>query len=232
MNSTIRKIFPILFLLCLQNIHALDIEITGKEAALYSKMEYNRSFLGYGNISTTGAIELNNICSFRGGFLLGTTKYYTDIRFFTDAALAPWAKIPLRFSLAYIYNGLPQYKAHAHTILPVVSYNGKWAGIGAGVAFRFTSFFRETALFESILSFSGYVNFVNNEKLRIGICCANFNDFYAGNMGAYSLSLYSAVHINKQWSIINDIELLQSGSVGLSANFYGINWRGGVKFTW
>jgi len=51
-------------------------------------------------------------------------------------------------------------------------------------------------------------------------------------MGAYSLCLYSAVAINKQWSIINDIELLQSGSVGLSANFYGINWRGGVKFTW
>jgi hypothetical protein len=61
---------------------------------------------------------------------------------------------------------------------------------------------------------------------------ANFSDFYAGTMGAYSHSLNSLIRLGKHWSLINNIELLQSGSVALAANFYGIAYRGGFRFTW
>ena len=236
MSIKTRKIFPLLFFLsfflCLQNIHAFDIDITGKEAGVYFKGEYNRSFYWYGDISIIGAVELNNKFTFKGGFLYGKTNYDTDIKAFTGARFDPWADKPLNLSLSYIYNGLPEYEVHSHTILPVISYNAKWAGIGVGTSFRFTSFFGEPAVFESLLSFSGYVNFINNEKLRLGISCANFSDFHAGNMGSYSLGLNSVIHINRKWSVINDFELMQSGSTGLSATFYGISWRGGMKFTW
>lgn len=226
-------LFTIIVLLSFpQNIFALDIEITEKEAEAYYKNEYNRSFNYYGELSVIGSIELNSRYVFKSGFSIGFSQDITDIKLFTKAAIEPFKGIPLNLSLAWNYNGLPEYEAHSHTILPVISYNTQRAGIAAGISFRFSSFYGESALFESILSFSGYFNFINNESLCIGIICANFNDFSAGNMGSYSLCLNSEVKINNSWSIVNDIELLQSGSAGLSANFYGIAWRTGVKFTW
>ncbi|MCL2244724.1 MAG: hypothetical protein FWC03_09710 [Treponema sp.] len=215
-----------------QKISALDIEITGKEIEVYYKNEYNRSFSYYGELSAAGCLELNNSFTVKSGFSAGFAQGITDIKIFTNTGIEPFEIIPLKFSLAWNYNGLPEYEAHTHTIQPVISYNTDRAGIAAGVSLRFSSFYGESALFESILSFSVYYNFINNESLRIGISCANFNDFSAGNMGSYSLAVNSEVNINSNWSIINDIELMQSGSVGLSSNFYGIAWRTGAKLTW
>jgi len=98
---------------------------------------------------------------------------------------------------------------------------------------RFSLFFAEPPIiFESVLSFSAYVNFINNEKFRIGIIVANFDDLQIRNMGFYSLSFDSAVVINTHWTFVNELKIMQSGSVALGANFYGIAWKGGVKFKW
>jgi hypothetical protein len=40
------------------------------------------------------------------------------------------------------------------------------------------------------------------------------------------------VRINRQWSVVGDIELLQGGIYGLTAAFYGIAFQGGVRFAW
>ena len=215
-----------------QGISALDLEITGKEVEAYYRNEYNRSFNYYGEFSTVGGMELNSLYNIKSGFSIGFSQGITDIKLFTAAGIKPFKEIPLNFSLTWNYNGLPEYEAHTHTILPVISYNALRAGIAAGISFRFSSFFGEPALFESIFSFSLYFNFINNEPLQIGIRCANYNDFIAGNLGSYSLCLYSKVNISGNWSIINDIEVMQSGSIGLAANFYGIAWRTGAVFTW
>ncbi|MDR2553595.1 MAG: hypothetical protein LBD31_10600 [Treponema sp.] len=140
--------------------------------------------------------------------------------------------LPLYAGLAYIYNGLPGYEIYSHTLLPLMSLKGRWAGIALGPGFRFTEFFGEPPVFESMISFSAYVNFLDREKLRLGLRCANFNNFNAGNMGAYFINLNSTVYLTKQCALINEFEILQSGSVALSANFYGIVYRGGVVFTW
>ena len=227
-----RKVLPLLLFLCIQNLHIVNAEITHREAGAFTTGGFNRSSYGFGEIAMTGALELNNRYSFRGGFLFEFAKPQVGLKLFTAARIAPWKKIPLRFSLAYMYAGLPKYEAHANTLMPSVMFSGKWAGIAIGVSFRFTRFFKESAIFEPILSISAYVNFYTNEKFRIGITAANFNDFGAGNMGSYSLSINSAVNITERWSIFNDLEVMQSGSVGLSSNFYGIAWRGGMKFVW
>ena len=228
----LRKIFPILFFLCIQAVYARDVNITGKEAGAFVTGGFNRSFYGYGEMGLTGALELNNRYNLNGGFLLGITGYHVEIKLFTGVHITPWIRIPLYFSLAYMYDDLPKYSSRSNTLLPFVSYNGKWAGVSVGTSFRFSSFFRERALFEPLLSMSVYGNFVNNEKLRIGLATANFNDFDAGNMGSYSISLNSVIHINEQWSIINELEVIQSGSIAFSANFYGIAWKTGAKFVW
>ena len=234
----VRKIVILVFFICIQEIHALDTEITGKEAEAHLKGEFNRGGYFYGEISAIGALELNNQLKFKTGVSLGWAEDITDIRVFTNARYGlpiKWPQEPLGslgLGLSWIYNGLPEYKAHSHTLLPVVSWNAKYGGITIGPGFRFTSFFKEAAIFEPSLSFSVYANFINNEKLRIGVIIANFNDFQAHNFGFYSLCFNSAVRINRFWSILNELELKQSGGDGLTTTFYGIALRGGARFTW
>lgn len=227
-----RKVITLLFFICVQEIHALDIEITEKEAEAHLGGEYNRSALFYGDISAIGAVELNNRLKFRTGISVGWADGVTDIRLFTNARFGLPIKWPLGLGLSWIYNGLPEYEAHSHTLLPVVYYNAKYGGITIGPGLRFTSFFKEPAIFEPTLSISVYANFINNEKLRIGISLANFNDYHAHTFGFYSLCVYSAVQINRCWSVLNELELKQSGGDGFTTTFYGIALRGGARYTW
>jgi hypothetical protein len=226
-----RKLFPFVFFFILNNLFA-DVQITEKEAGLDFRGEYNRALGGSANLSAAGALELNKLYTFSGGISLGDIDGEIDIKTFAQGRIGPLFDVPLYFSLAYIYNGLPAYENHSHTILPLAAFYGRWAGIGIGPGLRFTGFFGGKPLFESMISFAAYVNFVNNKRLCIGIGLANFSDFYAGTMGAYFLSLNSLILLNEHWSLINNIELLQSGSVALTANFYGIAYRGGFRFTW
>ena len=216
----------------MQNVYARDVNITGGEVGTFSTMGINRNVYQYGEIASSGAVELNNMYSFKSGFLFEISKPHVEIKLFGGTHITPWLRVPLIFSLSYMYDGLPKYEVHSNTILPYVSYNGKWAGVSIGTSFRFTSFFKERALFEPILSVSVYANFVNNERLRVGLVSSNFNAFSAGNAGSYSLGVNSAVRINEQLSIINEFEIKQSGSIGLSANLYGIAWKGGFQFAW
>ena len=226
------KIVPILFFLCLQNISALDIELTGKETAAYVSAGYNRGFSGFGEAAFSGGVELEGQYAFGGGFSFEFAAGITDIKLAAGARVEPIRNVPFYISLAYMYNGLPQYKAHSQTILPLVAFNADRGGIAIGPCLRFTSFFGDKAIFDSMFNFSAYVNFILRENLRIGICFANIDEWSVKNMGFYSLALKSIFKINENWSLVNDIVLLQSGSVALSANFYGIAWRGGAKFTW
>ena len=213
-------------------IKAPAVQITDGEIEAYLRGEYNRGFNYCGDISAIGTIELNNMFTFRLGFSLGKSAGITNIHTHTGAAVSPFSRIPLYFHLMYIYNGIPDYENHAHTILPLVSYNTARAGISIGPSLRFTSFFGETAQFESILSFSMYFNFINNDRLCIGINFANFNDFQTKNFGAYSLKLNVLIRLDSNCQILNELEFSQSGGDGFSTVFYGFGWRVGVKYTW
>jgi len=228
----VRKVVILVFIICIQEIYTLDMEITGKEAEAHLKGEFNRDCYFYGEISTIGAVELNNRLKFKTGVSLGWAEDITDIRVFTNARFSLPVKWPWGLGFSWIYNGLPGYKAHSHTLMPVISWNAKYGGITIGPSFRFTSFFGEPAISETTLSISVYANFINNEKLRIGLIFANFNDFQAHNFGFYSLCFISAVRINRFWSILNELEIMQSGGDGLTTTFYGIALRGGARFTW
>jgi hypothetical protein len=228
----------LVFLICAREIHALGIELTGKEAEAHLRGEYNRSYNFFGDISAIGAVELNHWMQFKAGISLGWAEGITEIKIFNNARfnlLKKWTQGPLGLlglGFSWMYNGLPEYEAHSHTLLPVIYYNAKYGGISIGPSFRFTSYFNEPAIFHPTLSISVYANFVNNEKLRIGVSLANFNDFQANNFALYSLCFNSAVRINSRWSILNELELKQSGGDGLSAAFYGVALRGGARFTW
>jgi len=232
MKNTVKTVLLLLCSVCWRNAYSLDIHITGKEAETALMWEYNRAFYQYGEISAIGAVELNNRYKVRGGLSFGISAFDSDINTFINAECSPFLKLPLSFSLFYIYNGLPEYEAHTHSIMPVVSFNAKRAGISIGPNFRLSSFFGGPAIFESILSFYIYLNFINNDTLNIGAAWGNFNDFHAKNIGAYSLTFYALIRLRANWSIVSRIELMQSGGDGLTSAFYGISCRAGVKYTW
>ncbi|MCL2443709.1 MAG: hypothetical protein FWD13_09660 [Treponema sp.] len=239
-------ILTLILLISLQNVFAQQPQldqagteeeesssiITAIEVEAYIRSEHNRSFTYYGDMSAIGAIELIDQIKFRGGIAIGRATGYTDINTFINAEYSPFSNVPVSFSLSYRYNGIIEYINHTHTILPIVSYNTKLAGISIGPSFRFNSIFNESPQFESILSLYGYINFVNNDSFKIGMSAGTFNDFYARNLGAYALSVYALMRLDKNWSIYNEVELAQSGGDGLSTAFYGFSWRGGARYSW
>ena len=230
MKAASVKIFLLVFFISLGNIHAVDI--TGSEIEAFLRGEYNRVFNYYGDISAIGSLKLNKMFVFKAGFSLGNAADSTNIKTHTSAAITPFLGIPLNFHVMYIYNEIPDYENKSHTILPLVSFNTAVFGASIGPGLRFTSFFDELAIFESIISVSVYFNFINNDKLCIGISAANFNDFQVRNFGAYSLKLGTEVRLDGNWQIINELEFLQSGGDGLTTAFFGFGWKGGVRYTW
>jgi len=218
-----------------KNNNLFLFKITTKEAALFIKGEYDRSNLYYGEISITGAVEFNNLINIKGGFAIGKSALCAESNAFLNSRYAPFNfnyLTPLGFSVSYIYNGLPDFKTHIHSIIPAISYNTWRFGLSLGVNLRFSSFFAEEPEFESIFSFHSYFNFISADKLIIGAGFGNFSDFHAKNIGAYSLKLNVDILINRNWSVLNVIELMQSGGDGLTTTFYGLSWKGGAKFSW
>jgi len=215
-----------------ENSSWFPFNITERYLEAYLRGEYNRSFNYNGDFSFISFIEFENSVSIRSGLSLGRIGDSFDIKGFIRPRYTPFASLPLHFSVSYIYNGLPDYDVHTHNILPFVSFDADIAGISIGLNCRFTSFFGESAQFESILSFYGYYNFINSETLVLGIGCGTFSDFNARNLGAYTLKFYTSIRLDSNWSITSDIEIFQSGGDGLSTNLYGFAWRAGAKFTW
>jgi len=224
--------FLVILLLVLQKLQGIDMQITGKELGGYITPEYNRAFLFCGDIAAVGALTLNNRYVIKSGLALGTVGVNFDIKTFAGGKAAPFANIPLSFGLDYQYNGLPKFENHTHSLLLLASYTTNRAGISLGHNFRFTSFFGEAAIFEPVFACSVYVFFINNESLRLGLKAANFDDFTSANLGAYFLNLNSAIRLNEKISLINEIEIHQSGSIALASNFYGVVYRGGAVFSW
>jgi len=230
MNAKKGVLIPIILLLSFAGAYSL--EITEKEAEAFVRGEYNRGFNNYGDFSVIGGIELDSILKFRAGFSLGISLGDPDYSAFFNAKVSPFKKVPLSFSVMYVYDGIPEYESQMHSVIPLVSFGIDRAGISIGSNFRFASFFGEEPQFESVFSFRGFFNFIHNDTLRIGFSAGNLTEFNAKNMGAMSLSFDVSVLLGENWTIINSLELLQSGLDGFTSTFYGIAWRGGARFSW
>jgi hypothetical protein len=227
------KITAAVFIFCLTSgIYGLNIEVTQKELGIAFMPEYTRVFSQGLTMSGTGSLELNNRVSFRGGLAVWAASSVYEADAFIGGEYALPLRVPLFVNLSYMYNGLPDYETRSHSLLHTFMIKGRWAGASLGFNLRLTSFYGEDVLFEPIIAFSGYANFYTSEKFTIGISCANFSEFAAGNFGSYFFGLNSKIQFSNLVALTNDLELYQAGSVGLSANFYGIAYRGGVVFSW
>jgi hypothetical protein len=227
-----KKSLLLILFVTLQKLYGADIQITDKNLEAYFTPEYNRAYYFCWDISTVSAVNLNNRHTIKTGLAMGAAGSAFDIKMFTSGETALNTRIPLYFSLTYKYNSLPEYEYHHHSMPLMASLKWKWAGFSLGCNFRLSSFSGEPPIFEPIPSASVYVFFINNDFLRLGLKSANFTDFTSGNLGAYFLNLNSVIRLNEKISLINEIEIRQSGSIALASNFYGLIYRGGAAFIW
>ena len=232
MKTAIRILLLPLLFICFHNVYAINIEITNADVKAYIGGNYTRGSHFMGEIAGIGSAEINNAIGFRGGLSVGRTLIDTDINAFTGVKYSPFENLPLSFSVTYIYNGLPEYEAHINSIVPFISFNARRAGFSLGANFRFSSHFGESAQFESVLSFYGCFNFINNDRILIGIGCGNLKDFHANNLGALSLNLFAEIPVSENIVLLNDFEYMQSGMDGLTATFYKMAFHSGVKISW
>ncbi|MCL2229549.1 MAG: hypothetical protein FWC01_00470 [Treponema sp.] len=240
-------VFLLILPFFLQNLFAME---TGDESSESSSLpsgisaieleaglgaEYNRSNFNNGSIMLIAGIEFIDMILIRGGISYIQSTLSTDLNSFVNARFSPFSRqylSPLSFAASYIYNGMIDLDIHTHSILPMVSYMTDVAGASVGLSLRFTSFFGENPQFETVLSFYAYFNFIRTETFVLGLGAGTMNDFNARNMAAIWLNLNADFRLNKNFSIHNEIEIMQSGMDGLTATFYGFAWRGGVKYSW
>jgi hypothetical protein len=222
------------FLLLSANLFSLDVKITGGDLNFAAGGEYNRAY-NYGlETRIYGGIELNNRFIFKTGAALGSLGSEIDIKAFGLGRFVPFIGKGSGFNISLLYTNysIPEYDMCSNAILSCIAYNGRRAGIATGINLRFTRFFDDPAVFESMLSVSAYINFINRERVLIGFKIANFDDFYAGNTANVTLSLSGLFRVNRQFALFTELKLIPSGIDGLTTTFYGIVYRGGFSILW
>jgi hypothetical protein len=216
-------------------MYGLDLELTRTEFGLGFQSEYNRSFHYSWDGSAFGLLEVNEALTVTGGISAGQIWDTPEINAYASAEfIFPFFRryVPLGIKAGYIYNGLPGYETHSHTLLPLLLLHWKWFGFSAGMALRFTSFAGESALFEYVPAYSVDVNFFNMENAAAGIGVANFNTFEVRNLGSYVFRLYNRFRIGPHISVTGELEVVISGNVARLTSVYGIAYRKGLVFTW
>jgi hypothetical protein len=228
----IKILFLLVFLIAARNLHSADLQISDTETDFLFAPEYNRAFKFCWDVSALGRIKLNGLHNIKAGIAMGAVGTVFEMKAFAGGEAALPIGIPLFIGLSYNYNGLEEYDHHIHSLPLLVSFQGKRLSAALGVNFRFVSFLGEPPLFEPILTASLYVAIIDTDFLRLGLKVANFNDFTYDNLGAYFLNLNTVIYLNENLSLLNELELHQSGSIALASNFYGLVYRGGVTISW
>jgi hypothetical protein len=224
-----------LFVFCmvLPYAHGFNVDITEKQLGFEFRAKYDRVFLQYADMAAYGSVTLNGRFTIKSGIALELPENLPVINFFINTEIALPARLPLCLAIAYAANHMPEYNTAVRSITPLCSLNGRRAGISVGPALRFTSFYSEPAVFETVFAFSAYVNFYYSDKIKLGMRWASFDKYVYGNMGSYFVTLYSLITLlPARVSFINEIEIRQTGSIALAANFYGISYKGGILFQW
>ncbi|MFP3042139.1 hypothetical protein LQZ19_10020 [Treponema primitia] len=233
-----KHVYKIVLLLCLffiKNAYGFDISITRAELGFGIIPEYNRSFYYSWDIMTTGSVEFNKNFILGSGVSMGQVEDIFDINTYINAEYGfPFFRpyVPMVLKIAYIYNGLPEYETHIHTLLPTFSFKWRYFGGSIGSTLRFTTFDKNPAIFEPIIAYSAYLNFYNTDDAVIGIGLSNYDDFNAANLGSYSFNLNNRIRITNLISLSNVVEIAMSGNVGHIVSVYGISYGGMIIFKW
>jgi len=227
-----RSVIFFIFFIAAHISFGMDLKITGKEIGVFCSPEYNRTFNFCWDFSTVGILKINDNDAIKAGLSLGSVGTAFEVKGFAGGETALSVSAPLFIGFFYNYNGLPEYEYHTHSLPLLFSYKGERAGGVLGFNTRFSSFLGEAPVVELIPFVSLFVFIYKTDILQFKLEVSNFNDFTYGNFGAYFLKINNVINLNKGLSLINEIELHQSGGITTASNFYGVVYHGGVIFLW
>ena len=197
--------------------------------------EYTRSFHYAWDFFVFGRLQLPGNFTAGGGVAAGKIRDIVDVDAyaFAEYAVPFWEKyFPARIQFRYIYNGLPAYKTHVHTLLPLFSVNWRRFGFSLGETLRFTRFDGAPVSFEPILSYALYGILYTGPGAHIRLGIANGDDFTANNIGSWFVALRSRFAIGPAVFVISEVKVDISGNVRDLTSVYGISVREGIVFSW
>jgi hypothetical protein len=223
--------------------------IRGIGAELSFKPEYHRGFGYCPQFAAAGEAFFQGSYSIHGGLALGRTGNKFDLGIFLAAGYRFPIPLDLKVRLAYLYNTIPGYRYQTNTLFPSLSYLGKWGGLDLGPSLRFTEFYRESPIFEPVLSFRAFARLLERERIGLAAGIGNFSAFATGNLGSYHLFLENRISLKPESrpgffpmphyrgrpprvSFVNKLDLCQTGSIGLTSAFQGFAWQGRLRLSW
>ena|GEM_PF-1131023 len=211
------------------------LEITNAEVGIFFRPEFNLNLYYSWDIAVIGMLELNDRLVLRSGIALGQSWANAIVSAHASAKyrLPFFDHFPLSLKTAYIYNGLPAYKTHVHTIIPLAVFTWRHFEASLGCRFRFLYFAGNHALSEHIFAGKVTVNIYKTDDVLIGIRAANFDDFAASNIDFAAVTLFNRFRISDFVSISNEMKLELTGYIfDFSFMVYGLSYRAGVIFKW
>jgi hypothetical protein len=214
-------------------LYGFDLTVSRGSLDLKLRGEYNRSFRFCYGFQAEGGLELNGRYTIQGGLSSGNLDDEIETSaFMGQKYLLPFSWVSLGINFRYIYNGIPGYGYDSHSFLPFWSVEGKYGGLFLGNILRYTVYRNSPAVIEPVLAYYAYINIINAEKIRLRMGMANFSPFMVGNLGSYYFTLENLVRLTGQVSLVNEFNVYQTGSIGLSSVLYGVTLRGGVRLRW
>ncbi|MDR1908739.1 MAG: hypothetical protein LBQ35_02365 [Spirochaetaceae bacterium] len=140
--------------------------------------------------------------------------------------------VPLFLKSAYLYQGLPAWETHIHTLISTAALKWKRAGFSLGYTLRWTNFTTGPVLFEPVIAYMAYLTFFKAGDTVIGARISNFGDSYADNLASFHVALDNEFELGKRIRITCGFEVLLSGNVGHIVSVYGVSFREGIIFKW
>ncbi|MDR1788024.1 MAG: hypothetical protein LBR16_06205 [Treponema sp.] len=214
------------------------IAVKGETAAALT-LDYNRAFGFCSAGEITGSVELNRAAVFRAGLLAGGESLDTEQggifragAFFDIEYRFFFSKAALAVRLSYKNNAIPQYMFSEYGLGSLVSIQAWIFEAALGLTNRWTFYGQGAPLRELVPSYLLSVRLFQNDRFRAGLAVANFDAFNAQNFGSYFYTLSCVWRFAGNFSLLNELSLHQAGSINMTANFYGIVYKGGLVWTY
>jgi hypothetical protein len=141
--------------------------------------------------------------------------------------------------LKFLGNQYGEYSKAANSIIPYMHWDNSLYFIDAGFNYRFLNvnetqlwniFYYQTEVFELIpyYQFGLKVSMKDNHS-TIAIALKNFDEMYAGNIGAYRLHFNYRYTINDKITAFGNLDFWQSGGIVMTNTYYKTGIYGGIE---
>lgn len=141
--------------------------------------------------------------------------------------------------LKFLGNQYGEYTKAANSIIPYMHWDNTIFFIDAGLNYRFINvnetqlwniFYYQTEVYENIPYYQFGLRFsMNDDHSTIILSLKNFDEMYAGNLGAYRFHFNYRYTINDKITAFGNLDFFQSGGIVMTNTYYKTAIYGGIE---